>query len=556
VARVKQKIQIALLLDSVQVPAWVYRAVELVLESDKAEVALLVLNERSSAGKSDWRELFESAVYRLYRKLDEKLGNVRESPFQICQLDALLPGVKTISVRPEQTRFSDRISERDCLEIRKAGIDVAVRFGFRILRGEILNSTKYGVWSYHHGDSHVNRGGPPGFWEVMGRWPVTGATLQILSEQLDGGQIISQTFSTTHPTFVSRSKCQLYWSSAPLLSRAIVDLQRSGGAEFFLRLKRKSWLKFYSRPLYQPPRNTRMLVEGLAHFGRLVQRKVRRVSRTANWDLYFCYQPSGALSTELRRFKPVPAGSNDRSSRADPFLVYSRGTHFLFYEEIKSGKGSIACLTYSENEGWSKVKTVLQREYHLSYPFVFEYQGDYFMIPETAENRTIELYRATHFPERWELEKILMPDVSARDTTLLYRDGLWWMFTCVQEHPEVSSCQELFLFSTDELLEGEWQAHPLNPIVSDVGSARPAGRFLELEGRLYRPSQNCGGQYGTSIKLNLVSELSRDDYSELCVDEIRAEWRPQVQRIHTLNFCHGMTVVDTFIQDSEGGHRV
>ena len=79
--------------------------------------------------------------------------------------------------------------------IKKYNLDVLIRFGFKILRGKILKSSKYGVWSYHHGDNNENRGGPAGYWEVFEGHHITGSVLQILNEDLDNGQILYRSFS-------------------------------------------------------------------------------------------------------------------------------------------------------------------------------------------------------------------------------------------------------------------------------------------------------------------------------------------------------------------------
>ena len=69
--------------------------------------------------------------------------------------------------------------------LRIHNLDVAISFGFRILKGRALRIAKHGVWSYHHGDNHINRGGPAGFWEVLEGSPVIGSVLQVLDEDLD-----------------------------------------------------------------------------------------------------------------------------------------------------------------------------------------------------------------------------------------------------------------------------------------------------------------------------------------------------------------------------------
>ena len=67
----------------------------------------------------------------------------------------------------------------------------------------------------------------------------------------------------------------------------------------------------------------------------------------------------------------------------------------------------ISCAEVLPGGGLGPVRTCLERDYHFSYPMVFEHDGDVFMVPESALNGTVELYRATRFPHEWTLEKVL-----------------------------------------------------------------------------------------------------------------------------------------------------
>ena len=96
----------------------------------------------------------------------------------------------------------DYFSEANCKEIKNLKLDVLLRHEFRIIKGKILNIPKYGIWSFHHGDNDINRGGPPGFWEIMFNQSVTGVTLQILNDKLDGGNVIEKGFYPTKKSFL------------------------------------------------------------------------------------------------------------------------------------------------------------------------------------------------------------------------------------------------------------------------------------------------------------------------------------------------------------------
>lgn len=69
-------------------------------------------------------------------------------------------------------------------------LDFLVRFGFGIIRGNVLDAPEYGVFSYHHGDLREYRGRPAGFWEFMQDADTIGVTLQQLTDKLDGGNVI------------------------------------------------------------------------------------------------------------------------------------------------------------------------------------------------------------------------------------------------------------------------------------------------------------------------------------------------------------------------------
>src|SRR5207248_2900253 len=114
--------------------------------------------------------------------------------------------IPRLDVTPMQKEFSAEIDPVDIKRIREFDVDVFIRLRFGVLSGDILNVARYGIWSFLHADNRISRGGPPGFWEVFYNLPVTGSTLQILSENPDGGKVICRTFSATCPVSVKRNR--------------------------------------------------------------------------------------------------------------------------------------------------------------------------------------------------------------------------------------------------------------------------------------------------------------------------------------------------------------
>jgi len=220
------------------------------------------------------------------------------------------------------------------------------------------------------------------------------------------------------------------------------------------------------------------------------------------------------------------------------------GRYFIFFEEFffATGRGRIVAIEVFENGPPGEPQVVLERPYHLSYPFLFEWDGSLFMLPETAENGTVEVYRCEEFPLRWRLHQVLIDNVRAYDATLWRDRDRWWMFVTIAE-PGADSCDELHLYWSATPL-GPWTAHRRNPVVSDARGARSAGPLFARDGTLYRPSQECSVTYGHSVLINRVDILTDEQYSETTVRRIAPDWREDLLRVHTLGAAGRLRVVD------------
>ena len=114
---------------------------------------------------------------------------------------------------------------------------------------------------------------------------------------------------------------------------------------------------------------------------------------------------------------------------ADPFVFEEGGAAYVFCEEYPyaTGKGVISVFALDDEGNPGPPRVVLERPYHLSYPFVFRHDGAIWMMPESGQNRTLELYRADAFPFRWTLDRVLMSGVEIADATPFVWDGEWWL---------------------------------------------------------------------------------------------------------------------------------
>lgn len=226
---------------------------------------------------------------------------------------------------------------------------------------------------------------------------------------------------------------------------------------------------------------------------------------------------------------------------ADPCLVEQRDEQLLFVEEkvYGEGKAHLACLRVDAAGQVLERTVVLERPYHLSYPFVFQAEGEWWLVPESAQNRTVDLYRAQEFPYRWRYERTLLRGDYV-DATLTFSNGRWWLF-CAARDGGGSALEELWLFSARHLW-GEWQAHPANPLWMDVRQARPAGRLFRLGERWLRPAQDSSRRYGYAVRLQEVLRWTEKEYAERTAEVLLPP--PGLQAMHTFSVGEKWVAVD------------
>jgi hypothetical protein len=545
----QKPLRIGLLIDSFVQRQWIHRVVEEIQSSGFAEISVVIKNEASTSTpkqgrlRNYWRNR-NYLLYALYNKFDERRVRVSPNAFEPVDLKPLLADCPVIPVLPEMKTYSDWFPEAALDQIRDFDLDVALCFGFRILKGDALKLAHHGIWSFHHGDNVVNRGGPAGFWEVMDGVPVTGSVLQILTEDLDNGRVIYRSWSPTSDRFsVKANRNNLYWKSCAFVLRKLKDL---ADGQPICTPEGQVYSPYYNR-LFRMPTNIEMFSR-LSRLGtKYAVGKVQSALSTDQWSLAYRFRsgPADTNNTFYRFKNLIPP--KDRFW-ADPCVVQAGDRFYVFLEEYlkETGKGHISVVELDRKGVVSGPAKVLDREYHLSYPFVFEWNNNYYMVPESAANKTVELYRCKSFPFEWELEKVLLADVRAKDATLAEVDGRWWMFVSIAEH---SIPDELYLFSADSPL-GPWTPHQRNPVKSDVRGSRPAGGLFNWNGELYRPAQNSSGRYGYAISLNRVTRLDDEGFAEEQVSEILPNWDKRLLGTHTISIAGDLTVIDCLMKRS------
>ncbi len=106
---------------------------------------------------------------------------------------------------------------------------------------------------------------------------------------------------------------------------------------------------------------------------------------------------------------------------ADPLLAEFDNETYLFleaYDKLK-GLGRIAVATYDHDKDcFLRPQVILTEPFHLSFPYVFSYKGQIYMLPEANESREFRLYQMGNSVFDWHLYSTAVMDKEYTDVAV------------------------------------------------------------------------------------------------------------------------------------------
>lgn len=554
-------LRVGLLLDDLAVIRPFGTVIDHLLQADFVRLELLVLHDaepRPEPPLPRWSALLPQRLrnltrpdirphllFGIYEALDARRNPAEAALFRPVDYSTRLKDVPRIQVRPISQRFVHRFPEESLARIRQYGLDVLLRFGFNILRGGILQCARHGVWSYHHGDHDFYRGGPAHFWEMVERNPVSGVMLQVLSEELDAGRVLTRGIASTLSfTSLAQNRISPYATGDTFVIRKLWELH-SYGKDHLDKLCIPPAPYQGRKKIYRRPRNAEMARIALPWAASLVRNRFPSSGEVFHWRIGIRTPPrdpfpGGRFDPQGFHWLEAPRGH----FYADPFAIRRGGQDWILFEDYDySKRKGILAAARLENGALGPAETVLEEPYHLSYPFLWEQDGELFMIPESGANRTVDLYRCTGFPGQWKRERTLL-EGPAVDTTVLSHDGRLWFFVSLQDRP---AAPQLFLFSAPSLFDS-WTYHPANPISLDIRTSRCGGAIFSHQGRLIRPAQDGSVRYGYALRFQQITRLTPEEYAEQPAAVLtpgQVPDMPGLKGVHTYNRYAGFELLDS-----------
>jgi hypothetical protein len=508
----EDKIQVGIIANTQNMPAWAFYVIQQLRHSKDANIALFIKEDAPD------KQSLTKKVIHAYLRAEGRSSQ----KYNWEEIKLLLDGIPFASP-----------SDPNLLSHK---LDLILNLGNQPAPSHLAQTARFGLWEVSDGERIMHADDVPGFFELLHRKPITNCA--IFADNGESRQLILQGPLATDPILVSRNRDNFFWKAAFLLLKAIRTLHYKGETvpetAPGIRLENHNG---------SGPNVLDLMRMGISQVSRFVFKNVRKRFYRDQWILMLAKNTQG-IETNWGAFQPLYPSMN--RFWADPFVLVREGFYYVFFEELPyiTNLGRIACMILDADGKILDNRPILEKPYHLSYPFIFEYDDNLYMIPETGANKTIDVYRCTSFPFEWEYHKTLMDGIEAKDATLLERNGKWWLFATIREHEQGSTWDQLSVFWADDPLSENWSPHPLNPVVVDVRSARPAGQIFSQDGNLIRPSQDCSVRYGYALNFNRITKLSETEYEEVCETRLEPPKNSNILATHTYNQTGGLTIID------------
>ena len=546
----RAKLKIGLIVDSELVSKYVYELAEWAKTQENLFISHFLLQKSTSARiaatkdniRSGWQKTLSGVMRRRFLALITRFEHSRlrgeihfKDHLKLADLKEIVPESITITPLISKEGLALHYSTEDIQKIRDLRLDLLIHCGSGILTGEILESSRLGIVLIIHGDDRTNRCGPPGFWEVHSKQDHTGFKICQLTEEGERN-ILFRGSTQTRPYF--------------LLNQAVAFVK----SYFYLRqLIRTTAVTgelpaaLDSQPDFHPLSKSLGSREELKYilnfvisatlttFGRIVLKK--------NIRFGVAYMKCDWKSLVMCQARKIETPANH--FLADPFVIREGDRDFCFLEDYdyKISRGFICAYELKEDTA-ERLGEVIVEPFHLSFPYLFRYESKLYMCPECSENKDIRVYECVDFPLKWKLSKILMSNISAVDTMIFERDGLWWLFTNIDPTNTGRFESELFIFYSDNPLGDEWHPHPKNPVLMDSTKGRNGG-ILYDDKWVYRVAQKQGFKvYGKEFSINKITVLNKYEYEETEVCAAEPKFFPGLIGCHHLHSNGDITVFD------------
>ncbi|ART77768.1 hypothetical protein B4U37_17795 [Sutcliffiella horikoshii] len=528
----RRRLRFAITVKGNSLEQWKINCINHLMEMPEVELALII-EYQSMPMNRDHSALFLAyhSVVQMRSEILKKVATIDHfSPF---------PKVRCSNLWNHQSNFS--IEELSLL--KQTDLDFILHLGEESMEGEVLELATYGVWAFSHGNPTCFTGLPGGWWEVMNNLPVTEVGLYRISKETNERSFWKIGCLATVSESYRKTKEILCQTTLTWPSQVCKEILRNPGhcPDEIEPLS----LKHADIEMLSSTKKTANFI--LASWKRKAQKLYRKLFCYEYWNIGIVNKPIHFFLTD---HNPSIDWIVERKDcyYADPFGMRGKDGIQILMEEVdhRVVKGYISGVIMKEGPSIKEQQTwnhsVLKLKSHMSYPYLVEYEGETYCVPETSEAKEVAVYKIIN--GQLEKEKIILKNFAAVDSTIIHHDGYWWLFCTRADSSPQSDNSELHIFYAKELF-GEWSPHLANPVKVDVRSSRPAGTPFLYEDVLIRPAQDCSKTYGGRIILNKITNLTIEEFEEVAISPIEPrEDSLYPDGVHTISTVGDITIFD------------
>lgn len=528
----RKSLKFAVLCDNSSIKKWQYETIKELLLLENLKLELIIDNSNKSKLKIRLKEI----PFLLYKNIF-----IRPSSLKTINISEHFAATKKITFKTYlKGKYSCVFSGNDINFLKEKNLDFILKFSNSLICADILDIPKYGVWSYSNDNASQNWVGSIYFWAIYNNTLTTETKLQRLTSKNDNGIILKRgIFKTINYSF-SKNLDQTLRNLSLWPSQVCKNILYNSNYTFPVEL---------TKTHYRTLKITNIFI--LTNF--LLKLSINRIKKILSYtkidvwtigiinksisEVYF-----HTLHNQEINWLPI---IKTKYLLADPFIFQQNNHTYLFFEKLffSKDKGFISAIKFDGNLNQiDYYENIIPSNKHLSYPQIFKYENSVYMIPESSANNEIALYQSDDFPKNWRKVKVLVENFRGIDTSLLYYNNIWWLFTSQKGNDHSF---KLFIFYSNNLL-GEWHPHFNNPVKIDVSSCRGAGNFFVNNNDVFRPSQDYSRVSEGQITINKLSKLNKFEFEEQPANIVTAgdNW-PFHDKIHTISSFGNITVIDS-----------